>query len=298
MVAPHCCPPQGVFSAPHLCRTCPLPPLPHFEVNNALLSRARVFVLEPLSSTALKAILRRALRVRHAAAAASGAEEPTVTLQPDALQALADLSNGDARVALNSLEMLLQAHCRLGCSTAGRADRGQAGNVQDETVPGAPTRTHTAGQTPASCTTTATATATSIVAASTSALASPATAAQITAAAVSITAAMVHSSVQRSLLQYDRAGEVSTCALRALVSSLARHCSSLALAACRLSPPHGCTSMARKGPCRSRVQQLWFVAPLCTITGALQFDLRAAQEHAWQRCAGVSLLACPYATCR
>jgi putative ATPase len=73
---------------------------PSFEVNAALLSRSRVYVLEPLGESALVGILGRALGDRERGLGASG-----VAADPDALRLIANLANGDARSALNILEL-------------------------------------------------------------------------------------------------------------------------------------------------------------------------------------------------
>jgi putative ATPase len=72
---------------------------PSFEINAALLSRTRLFVLRLLETADLAAILRRALTDERGLA---GAAPP---FADDALAALATLGDGDARVALNLLEM-------------------------------------------------------------------------------------------------------------------------------------------------------------------------------------------------
>jgi putative ATPase len=72
---------------------------PSFEVNSALLSRAKVYVLHPLDTDAVVSILRRAL-----ADADDGLGTHGVEADDDALSALAVHANGDARVALNVLE--------------------------------------------------------------------------------------------------------------------------------------------------------------------------------------------------
>jgi len=72
---------------------------PSFEVNAALLSRSKVFVLQPLSSDAIELILRRALTDRERGL---GATDMTVT--DEAITAIAQFANGDARSALNLLE--------------------------------------------------------------------------------------------------------------------------------------------------------------------------------------------------
>ncbi|HEX8389801.1 MAG TPA: replication-associated recombination protein A [Candidatus Saccharimonadales bacterium] len=70
---------------------------PSFEVITPLLSRSRVLVLEPLSKPDILGILRRAL----------DQEEASVEVDDDALDYLAELSGGDARLALGNLEVAL-----------------------------------------------------------------------------------------------------------------------------------------------------------------------------------------------
>jgi len=70
---------------------------PSFEVINPLLSRTRVLVLEPLNKDEIIAILKHALKHEKKAARVSAA----------ALDYLAELSGGDARVALGNLELSL-----------------------------------------------------------------------------------------------------------------------------------------------------------------------------------------------
>jgi putative ATPase len=72
---------------------------PSFEVNSALLSRARVFVLSALSDDDVGSIVDRAL-----SDAQRGLGDRAVVLEPDARKTLIDLANGDARAALNALE--------------------------------------------------------------------------------------------------------------------------------------------------------------------------------------------------
>ena len=73
---------------------------PSFEVNSALLSRSKVFVLQPLEETAIVSILRRALSDPE-----RGLKVPGLEADEDALRAIAVYANGDARVALNTLEL-------------------------------------------------------------------------------------------------------------------------------------------------------------------------------------------------
>jgi putative ATPase len=73
---------------------------PSFEVNSALLSRCRVFVLRPLEIEDLKKLLRTALEDKE-----KGIGESEKTLASDAEDLLIRLSGGDARIMLNTLEM-------------------------------------------------------------------------------------------------------------------------------------------------------------------------------------------------
>jgi len=77
---------------------------PSFEVNSALLSRSRVFVLHALDDADIRTIVERALTDTERGL---GAEQ--VTLEPDALEHLVDLANGDARIALSTLEFAAAA---------------------------------------------------------------------------------------------------------------------------------------------------------------------------------------------
>lgn len=77
---------------------------PSFEVNSALLSRARVFVLEPLSDDDIRTLLERAIADEE-----RGLGSDHVQISPPALEALVQLSNGDARVALGTLEFAVSA---------------------------------------------------------------------------------------------------------------------------------------------------------------------------------------------
>lgn len=70
---------------------------PSFEVINPLLSRSRVLVLEPLTKENIIAILHRALE----------SEKATKRVPNEALNYIAELSGGDARIALGNLELAL-----------------------------------------------------------------------------------------------------------------------------------------------------------------------------------------------
>ncbi|HEY6469184.1 MAG TPA: replication-associated recombination protein A [Candidatus Dormibacteraeota bacterium] len=77
---------------------------PSFEVNAALLSRSRVIRLEALEPDDLRALLGRAL---HDPERGLGGQR--IAMDPDAIDRLVALSGGDARIALNSLELAAQA---------------------------------------------------------------------------------------------------------------------------------------------------------------------------------------------
>jgi len=73
---------------------------PSFEVNSALLSRSKVYVLQPLTLDAVVTILRRAIEDRERGLGALG-----LRATDEGLAAIARYANGDARVALNMLEI-------------------------------------------------------------------------------------------------------------------------------------------------------------------------------------------------
>src|SRR5262249_53245009 len=74
---------------------------PSFAVNAALLSRCKVFRLEPLQAEDLLALLRRALQDSEHGLGVTG-----LTADDAALRAIADAAGGDARRALSTLELV------------------------------------------------------------------------------------------------------------------------------------------------------------------------------------------------
>lgn len=76
---------------------------PSFSLNNALLSRARVYVLKSLTLDEIAEVVRRAL-----AHAAFGERDRPLTLDEEGLRLLAQAADGDARRALNLLELAAQ----------------------------------------------------------------------------------------------------------------------------------------------------------------------------------------------
>ncbi len=85
---------------------------PYFEVNSALLSRSAIFELKPLGKEDIKELLRRAVSDKEKGMGAYDA-----VIEEDAMEFLADLSGGDARHALNAIE--------LGIMTTQRAEDGK-----------------------------------------------------------------------------------------------------------------------------------------------------------------------------
>ena len=73
---------------------------PYFALNNALLSRSRIFQFKPLEKEDILSVLKRALEDKE-----RGLGEENVKIEKEALEFLAKRSEGDARVALNALEL-------------------------------------------------------------------------------------------------------------------------------------------------------------------------------------------------
>jgi putative ATPase len=88
---------------------------PYFEVNSALLSRSHVYELDALGPIEIQRLLDRAL--------ARGECGPGRTVEPEALEFLAERSGGDARTALNGLE--------LACETAGEGEPVTLGHAEE-----------------------------------------------------------------------------------------------------------------------------------------------------------------------
>ena len=84
---------------------------PYFEVNSALISRSRLFMLRPLDEAQIVAILRTALSdVERGYGGRKTADgRPQVRVDEDALRHLAHVAGGDARNALNALELAVES---------------------------------------------------------------------------------------------------------------------------------------------------------------------------------------------
>ena len=72
---------------------------PSFEINSALLSRCKVFVLKALTAEDIQSLLKRALT------SPKGFGGQRISIADDLLEAIAEFANGDARTALSTLEM-------------------------------------------------------------------------------------------------------------------------------------------------------------------------------------------------
>ena len=72
---------------------------PYFEVNKALISRSMIFKLKPLSAENVFTILKNAIKNPE------GLENYNINIEDETLKKIAEISNGDVRTALNSLEI-------------------------------------------------------------------------------------------------------------------------------------------------------------------------------------------------
>lgn len=81
---------------------------PYFEVNNALISRSIIFELHPLSAEDIRELLRRAVYDKE-----KGMGVYDAVIEEDAMEFLADLAGGDARSALNAVELGIMTTDRL-----------------------------------------------------------------------------------------------------------------------------------------------------------------------------------------
>ncbi len=110
---------------------------PAFEVNGALLSRMRVYALTALSAEEVGEVLRRALASEQLdASIAATADQPSdagrgIMVEPEALDFLALRSEGDARTALNALELAVETAAELGDRSSGIGQRVGVARAED-----------------------------------------------------------------------------------------------------------------------------------------------------------------------
>ncbi|MBD3169400.1 MAG: AAA family ATPase, partial [candidate division Zixibacteria bacterium] len=93
---------------------------PSFEVNAALLSRCRVYILKKLSGAQIKRLIERALADRE-----KGLGNKKITLEDSALEMIVNIADGDARKAYNMLEF---------CAETGKMDDSGAVGIDRELV--------------------------------------------------------------------------------------------------------------------------------------------------------------------
>jgi len=77
---------------------------PSFEVNSALLSRCRVFVLKALDADDVEALIMKALSDKE-----RGLGKLKIKISPESIRFLSEMANGDARSALNALELAVRS---------------------------------------------------------------------------------------------------------------------------------------------------------------------------------------------
>jgi putative ATPase len=104
---------------------------PSFEVNSALLSRARVFVLQKLADTDIEQLLLRSLKDKE-----RGLGQLDLEVDDEAIAVIAASADGDARSALNTLEMAAQA------AVAANKDKKKPAQLTKELVGASLKRSH------------------------------------------------------------------------------------------------------------------------------------------------------------
>ncbi len=102
---------------------------PSFEIISALLSRCRVYVLEPLTEEQIVALLKRALADKE-----RGLGAMELTADEDALKLIAGYSSGDCRNAYNTLEVAAQLALEPGRKAVKRIDKKLAGEAVQQRV--------------------------------------------------------------------------------------------------------------------------------------------------------------------
>ena len=77
---------------------------PFFEVNKALISRSSVFIFKSLSNSSMQKIIRNAINDKE-----RGLGKYDILIDDECINQIADISNGDARIALNILELAIMS---------------------------------------------------------------------------------------------------------------------------------------------------------------------------------------------
>lgn len=99
---------------------------PYFEVNSALISRSIIFELQPLSVENIKELIRRAVTDKE-----NGMGIYNASIDEEAVEFLAEISNGDARTALNAVELGVLDN-RSGSEWKNKYNIGSGGTVYPE----------------------------------------------------------------------------------------------------------------------------------------------------------------------
>jgi putative ATPase len=102
---------------------------PSFEIISALLSRCRVYVLQPLTEEQIATLLRRALEDKE-----RGLGSLALTADDDALQLIASYSSGDCRSAYNTLEVAAQLAQEPAATNKNHIDKALAGDAVQQRV--------------------------------------------------------------------------------------------------------------------------------------------------------------------
>jgi len=102
---------------------------PSFEIISALLSRCRVYVLQPLTDKQIATLLRRALEDKE-----RGLGAMELTADDDALEMIASYSSGDCRNAYNALEVAAQLAMEPAAANAKHIDKAIAGEAVQQRV--------------------------------------------------------------------------------------------------------------------------------------------------------------------
>jgi putative ATPase len=97
---------------------------PSFEVNSALLSRTKTFVLNRLSSEDIKTLIKRAITDRE-----RGLGKYTIKISEDTIDFISQSSDGDARIAYNILELAVSAYSNLDSHKTLKIDKALVENV-------------------------------------------------------------------------------------------------------------------------------------------------------------------------
>jgi putative ATPase len=109
---------------------------PSFEVNSALLSRCRVFVLSALEPEEIEKIIRHAISDKE-----KGLGNMKITISDESIKFLGQMANGDARSALNALELAVNSS-RVKSRESAKTPKGKTVKINTEAVKEAFQKSH------------------------------------------------------------------------------------------------------------------------------------------------------------